>query len=347
MNNLVVNDLFCCPICKSFLLNNADIFTCSFCKEKFLKNGNVYDFRINNTNQWDNNRIEEFKKKLLTLKKLPYFSNVLKEMSADEYCNKFLDNHLKEIDEHMRSLIKNGINIGQRYDNAILRQGNEKDLDITTALNSMHKIKDDDVIVDLGCGTLRITKELLKRGFKNVIAIDLLSELMLYGYEKLRDEEKKNVLLVKADVRFLPLKESSVDHVISLELFEHIDAPLLLLLDLKRLLRNDGIAVINTWNASEIRSRWVVKKKGNSYYENGFYYRLYKVDELKKTLDKITVDYFIRPHAFYSFRFLLRILGSDFAEFLIKVDRLLSCFLPSFLFHHLIFGVKKRDPKGC
>jgi len=341
MTNLSIENLLCCPICKNRLTFDSELFSCAFCGEKFTKNKNIYDFQIRVDDQ-DRNHKEKFEQLILNNKSSKWFTQIFNYLSPVEYFEALLDPHLKEINEYNKKFIAEGINIGERYDNLIFHQS-KNDLHIISAMRYISKIKNKNIALDVGCGTLRVTKALLKMGFKQVIAIDFLPELMSYGYEKLSDEDKKRVFLVKADVRFLPFQESSIDLIFALELFEHINAPKLMLLDLKRILNNNGIGIMNTWNASEIRHRKIIKQEGKSYYKNGFFYKLYELKELKKILKEVNVDFSVRLHGIYFGAYLSNLLGNGFAKIISLLDYLFSFFLPKFLFHYLLFVFKKEN----
>ena len=342
MASFSIENLFCCPICKSPLIYESGTFTCSFCGEKFSKRGDIYDFRVK-IDVRDKKQRDKFEQLILRNEPSQWLAIVLKHLSQVEYSRILLDPHLKEIDEYINKLVEKGVDVGKRYDSMYVPQSSIRDLHVAIALRYVRRINDKGIALDLGCGTLRVTKELLKRGFQKIVAIDLLPEVMSYGYRKLNNEDKGKVVLVRADVRFLPLKECSIDFVFSLELFEHIDAPLLLLLDLKRVLKKDGVAVINTWNALEIRSRKIMKQKGKSYYENGFFYKFCNLKELEMILKEVDIDFALKPHGCYLERRLLNVFGNKFLKPLALVDNLLSFFLPQFLFHHLIFRFQKRN----
>lgn len=292
-------------------------------------------------------RRAHFERLILRNGRSKWFAAVLDHLTPAEYAHIATDPHLKVIDQYINALVKNGVNIGERYDTTSLREGSIRDLhEAFGALRYCPRINDKSVAVDIGCGTLRVTKQLLKLGFNNVIAIDLLPDAMLYGYSKLSDQDKKRVTLVTADVRFLPLVDRSCNLVFSLELFEHIDAPLLLLLDIERVLKYDAVAVINTWNALGVSNRANISTKSKFYYENGFFYRWYELDELRRMLRQLEFGFYIEPYGCYLTRRLMHILGERRGRFLLRpfalIDKLLSFFLPQSLFAFLIIVFQKR-----
>jgi ubiquinone/menaquinone biosynthesis C-methylase UbiE len=199
----------------------------------------------------------------------------------------------------------------------------------------------------LGCGTLRVTKRLLSMGFERIIAVDLLSELMLYGYEKIRGEDKNRIILVQADVRYLPIRANMIDLAISLELFEHMDSPMQFLLEVKRILNLNKWALINTWNAVTPGNKRNIGEKGKSYYENGFFYVFYELKEIRELLDRINVDYVLKSCGCALGRRILHILGDNLGRTLIKplaiIDDLLSFFFPSWMFPFLFFRFRKLN----
>jgi SAM-dependent methyltransferase len=344
--HLRVEDLFCCPVCKSSLIHDSDYFQCNFCGGRFFKKGEVYDFRIKG-DLWDVKKSEKLVSSLLTSPHSTWFSNLFQKFPAKQYIHLMNDPRLEEIDTYMNKLNKGGINIGQRYDKEILAEGSLRDLhELAITMRYVPDTKSKKVALDIGCGTLRGTKRLLLKNYERIVAIDLLPELMLHGYGKLGEKERERVILVKADVRFLPLKDDVADLAISLELFEHIDCPLLMLMDVRRVLKDDGVAVFNTWHALLPGNRRNILRKGKSYYENGFFYIFYEAPDIKKILNAVDVGYVIRPCGCALGRRLLSVLGENvgklFLRPLVVVDNLLSFFLPRFLFPFLVFILRKR-----
>ncbi|MFX1393199.1 MAG: methyltransferase domain-containing protein [Promethearchaeota archaeon] len=78
------------------------------------------------------------------------------------------------------------------------------------------------LILDLGCGTGFSSEILIEYGFK-VIGIDVLSDMLFKACEKKKKKGyDKNLELLLADINYLPLKNNSIDHIISISSYNFI-----------------------------------------------------------------------------------------------------------------------------
>ncbi|MFX0058453.1 MAG: class I SAM-dependent methyltransferase, partial [Candidatus Heimdallarchaeota archaeon] len=78
------------------------------------------------------------------------------------------------------------------------------------------------LILDLGCGTGFSTEILLQKGFR-VIGVDLLTDMISKAVIKkqfLPSVKKLEYLL--ADINFLPIRNNSIDHIISISTYNFI-----------------------------------------------------------------------------------------------------------------------------
>lgn len=80
-------------------------------------------------------------------------------------------------------------------------------------------IKDEDSILDFGCGTGRLT-EFMAKDFKKVVGVDISATMIAQAKARLKD--LKNVELLEIDGAFIPLPDSSIDNVFSYLVFQHI-----------------------------------------------------------------------------------------------------------------------------
>ena len=77
-------------------------------------------------------------------------------------------------------------------------------------------------VVDLGCGTGFSTEILLERGFK-VVGIDVLHDMLSKVKTKKNYMNNQNNLeLILADINSLPLRSSSINHIISISAYNFI-----------------------------------------------------------------------------------------------------------------------------
>lgn len=100
-------------------------------------------------------------------------------------------------------------------------------------------------VLELGCGTGRLTNFILDNYDFYVVSID-------YSFSMLRKavRGKKRVSFVAADALRLPLKQDSFDGCVSLRLCHHLDKDALfdLFSNLTHILKKDGTIIFNTTN---------------------------------------------------------------------------------------------------
>jgi ubiquinone/menaquinone biosynthesis C-methylase UbiE/uncharacterized protein YbaR (Trm112 family) len=131
-----------------------------------------------------------------------------------------------------------------------------------------------DVIVELGCGTGKITGEIIKAGFKDLIAMDFSEASIRLLLEKLDDRTKDRVLFIKGDVCNLPLKGHISDKCASAQVFEHIpgtEEQKKFITELRRVLKPTGVAALTVYNLNITKKLQKTKKgyhAGSIYFEN-------------------------------------------------------------------------------
>lgn len=96
------------------------------------------------------------------------------------------------------------------------------------------------VTVDIGSHSGMLTASVLRnKDFRNVICLDISTPALLYG-KKVRSGFK----WIAGNGESLPLKQSTADCVLCLEILEHVDRPLKVLSELSRILKPGGNAII-------------------------------------------------------------------------------------------------------
>ncbi len=119
------------------------------------------------------------------------------------------------------------------YDSSIWMERNQKKTTLLCLqylyderLDELEKpdfLKDDPFyIVDLGCGTGFSTEILLERGFK-VVGIDVLYDMLSkVKTKKNYMKNQKNLELILADINYIPLRNSSINHALSISAYNFI-----------------------------------------------------------------------------------------------------------------------------
>jgi ubiquinone/menaquinone biosynthesis C-methylase UbiE len=101
--------------------------------------------------------------------------------------------------------------------------------------------EEDDIILDVGCGEGFVTSHLLKA--KLVIGLEISEDLIKIAKQKLN---ANNIQFIRADATAIPLRESSVDKVIMLEVLEHlpIESQQKLCREIDRVLKKGGSLIV-------------------------------------------------------------------------------------------------------
>ena len=100
-------------------------------------------------------------------------------------------------------------------------------------------------ILDAACGSGYGSKILAETGAQKVVAIDISPEAIQSAKELY---SSPNIKYVLGDVKNIKEENNSFDFIASFETIEHIDDPGLFLKELKRVLKDDGLAIISTPN---------------------------------------------------------------------------------------------------
>lgn len=117
-------------------------------------------------------------------------------------------------------------------------------------------------ILDVGCASGWFLSELAKK-FKNAkcTGIDVYDDAIEYGKKRYKKLE-----LIKADGHKIPFKKASFDFVICNEVLEHVEHPEKVLLEIKRVLKPGGVAVIEmdsgNWLFRTVWHWWTHMRRG-------------------------------------------------------------------------------------
>ncbi len=130
----------------------------------------------------------------------------------------------------------------------------------------------DKVVVDAACGE-GYGSHILSKGAAYVYAVDIDQETIFHAHQEYRRHE--NIRFIPAAVTNIPLQSNSVDVFVSFETIEHVDehSQRLFLLEIKRLLRKDGLLLISTpdkflySDTHDYSNEFHIKE----FYKDGFY----------------------------------------------------------------------------
>ena len=135
------------------------------------------------------------------------------------------------------------------YDNSIWMERNQKKTtlvclqylndDKLNMLGKVHSItKINYLIADLGCGT-GFSSEILVDNGHRVIGIDILKDMLLKAKDKKKlFKKEKELELILADINHLPIKQASIDHIISVSAYNFIIHGKKLISDISKTINN-------------------------------------------------------------------------------------------------------------
>ncbi len=140
-------------------------------------------------------------------------------------------------------------NAGESYDKELFVQGTEQEVNFFEKEINYDKSKK---ILDVGCGTGRHCLELARRGYSNVVGIDL-SESLLERAEIKAEEERLDVNFIKRDARELKYsREFDLVLIIcegAFSLMENDEMDFKILKGVEKALKKNGIFILTTGNA--------------------------------------------------------------------------------------------------
>jgi ubiquinone/menaquinone biosynthesis C-methylase UbiE len=106
---------------------------------------------------------------------------------------------------------------------------------------AMQLIEDKDIL-DIASGE-GYGSFLLSKGSKSVIGVDISAEAVEHSTKKYK---KSNLLFKTGAADSIPLPDGSIDVVVSFETIEHLDRHNEMIIEIKRVLRHDGILIISS-----------------------------------------------------------------------------------------------------
>jgi len=162
--------------------------------------------------------------------------------------------------------------------------------DLAGILNSTSAKWKPGKIIDIGCGNCRNLLEFAKKGF-DCYGVDFSSEML----KQAAIFAKKNNFKVKLNLskaQKLPFKDNSFDYALSIAVLHHLNKndQIMALQEIKRILKNNGKAIITVWNKwqwkflfkkKELMIPWHIKEK--VYWR---YYYMLNYFEMKNMLKK-------------------------------------------------------------
>ena len=233
-------------------------------------------------------------------------------------------------------------NLAIEYDAQISKYQHK--VEINTVLKKLDP-QEGEYVLDLGCGTGRITYKLIEAGCR-VVGVDFSKKSLKVCEERCNMlHNKKNLYLIRADVCNLSLKDRYFDKCISSELFEQIPTEkerLKMLHETYRVLKLNGKLILTTYNYS---LRKIIGRKRETHSNELYFYR-YDYFKLKRVVSlvfegKIKIVGILNLIHWLSPKMLNR-----FERFLIPIDNFIEKTPFSYMLAHLLsVECKKTETK--
>jgi|GEM_PF-1151958 len=102
-------------------------------------------------------------------------------------------------------------------------------------------------VLDIACGAGYGSDLILTNGARQVIGVDVDEKAVLYAKHKYG---RQGIDFRVGNAQQIPLPDNSVDAIVSFETIEHLDDYKLFVAEIRRVLRDDGIVIISTPNAT-------------------------------------------------------------------------------------------------
>ncbi|NVM16539.1 MAG: methyltransferase domain-containing protein [Candidatus Lokiarchaeota archaeon] len=194
--------------------------------------------------------------------------------------------------------------LGERsfeYDNSIWMERNQKKTTLVclqylqdeklNKVGNIDKLREKhNIIADLGCGTGFSSEVLVENGHR-VIGIDILKDMLSKAKNKKKFLKKEKELeLMLADINYLPIRKTSIDHIISISAYnfiihgKNLGSDISKIINntaryLKKILKPNGRIIIEFYPKDEKELKYF----NSSFKDNGFDGFMIKKDSKQKS----------------------------------------------------------------
>ena len=153
-------------------------------------------------------------------------------------------------------------------------------------IDFIQKLSSTSVVADLGCGNGRHLIPYAQQ-CKHAIGVDISRKLLNITKNKTMKQKLSNVLLIHADLVHIPLQNNSLDAAIfvaSLHTIKGREQRVQALKELRRVLKNNGTALISVWSRWQDRYRkhflktWFTQKGYNEFGDIDLYWKQHNLN---------------------------------------------------------------------
>jgi len=156
----------------------------------------------------------------------------------------------------------------------------------TQCIDFINKLPKSNVIADIGCGNGRHLIPAAKH-CKMAIGLDISRELLNIVKSKINNQKLENVCLLHSDVTNIPLKDECVDSILFIAALHNIskrERRIQSLKEIKRILKQDGTALISVWSRWQDKYRkqffkkWFTQTGKTEFGDIDIYWRQHGLD---------------------------------------------------------------------
>ena len=153
-------------------------------------------------------------------------------------------------------------------------------------IDFLNNLKETDIILDLGCGNGRHLIQCTEH-FKHVIGLDISRGLLNIAKNKLKENKINNTIFLHADSAHIPLKDETIDAIIYIASLHNVkgrENRVQSLKEIKRILKNEGSALISVWSKWQDKYRkqffkkWLTKTWKDEFGDIEIYWRQHGLD---------------------------------------------------------------------
>lgn len=137
-------------------------------------------------------------------------------------------------------------------------------------------------VLDVGCG-LGYGSALLYRSHNSIVPFDISLPALSYAKKIYPGPQ-----YLRADAQSFPFVNEHFDSVVALEIIEHLDNGFLLLREIHRVLKENGLLIVSTPNTHHFRNRLdqlVIRKRIPKIPVNPYHKHEYSPEEFEKLLE--------------------------------------------------------------
>lgn len=155
-------------------------------------------------------------------------------------------------------------------------------------INRLLDLPPDAYVLDVGCGTGIYTQELLAKGARQVVGIDISPEMLAIAQYKTSTFGER-VSFQEADAAQLPFPDDYFDVVISITAMEFFKEPDRSLQDMYRVLRPGGHMVVATLNKSSL---WAAQRRLKACLAKTIFSsaKFYSIADIRRMMEPYTVS---------------------------------------------------------